>query len=121
MKTDDMAKAVQSILAEYEGVTVDAMKRSVDKAAKEAVKKLKANSPKRSGRYAAGWAQKKDVQRNRFSYGKIVYNEKYYRITHLLEKGHRKVNGGFVSARPHIAKVEAEAIETLVEGIKNDA
>lgn len=50
-----------------------------------------------------------------------MLNKKRYYITHLLEKGHRKANGGYVAARPHIAKVEAEAIDTLVEGIKNDS
>lgn len=121
MKTDDMATAINKILTEYEGATVKSMKRAVDKAAKEAVKKLRADSPVRTGKYSSGWESKKTAQTNKWAYEKVVLNKKRYYITHLLEKGHRKANGGYVAARPHIAKVEAEAIDTLVEGIKNDS
>ena len=44
MKTtvDDLSKAIQKTLAEYEGVTIESMKAAVDKASKEAVRELKA-------------------------------------------------------------------------------
>ena len=110
IKADQLAKEVAKVLDEYQDATIDVMKKAVDKASKEAVDSLKSDSPKRTGAYAKDWASKK-----------VVYNKKHYRLTHLLEKGHRKVNGGFVAARPHIAKVEQEAIDTLVKEIKDDA
>ena len=121
IKADQLAQEIVKILDDYRDTTIDKMKESVDKAAKQAVNELKTSSPKRTGAYAKDWAAKKDRKANKWAYGKVVYNKKHYRLTHLLEKGHRKVNGGIVAARPHIAKVEEKAINTLVEGIKDDS
>ena len=124
MKTnvDGLAQAIQKTLAEYEGVTVDGMKAAVDKVSKKAVRELKSSSPKRSGAYAQSWAAKKTKQANKWAYEKTVYNKEHYRLTHLLEKGHRVVgakNGRtWVSARPHIEAVERKAVESLVREIK---
>ena len=121
IKADQLAQEIMKTLDDYRDTTVDKMKEAVDKAAKQAVNELKTSSPKRTGAYAKDWAAKKDRKANKWAYGKVVYNKKHYRLTHLLEKGHRKVNGGMVAARPHIAKVEEKAINTLVEGIKDDS
>lgn len=121
IKADQLAQEIVKILDDYRDTTVDKMKEAVDKAAKQAVNELKTSSPKRTGAYAKDWAAKKDRKANKWAYGKVVYNKKHYRLTHLLEKGHRKVNGGMVAARPHIAKAEEKAINTLVEGIKDDS
>lgn len=121
IKADQLAQEIVKILDDYRDTTIDKMKEAVDIAAKQAVNELKTSSPKRTGAYAKDWAAKKDRKANKWAYGKVVYNKKHYRLTHLLEKGHRKVNGGMVAARPHIAKVEEKAINTLVEGIKDDS
>lgn len=124
MKTtvEDLSKAIQKTLAEYEGVTVDSMKAAVDKASKEAVRELKGSSPKRTGEYAKSWAAKKARLTNKWAYQKTVYNKEHYRLTHLLEKGHKVVgakNGRtWVDARPHIEKVEQKAVETLLNEMK---
>lgn len=119
---DGLAKAIQKTLAEYEGVTIDSMKAAVDKASKEAVRELKSSSPNRTGAYAKSWAAKKARLTNKWAYQKTVYNKEHYRLTHLLEKGHKVVgakNGRtWVDARPHIEKVEQKAVETLVNEMK---
>ena len=122
IKADELAAKLTEILNQYQDATTENMKQAVDKVAKKVEKKLHSDSPKRTGAYARSWAVKKDPSVKQWSYTKIVYaKDPHYRLTHLLEKGHRKVNGGFVAARPHIAKVEQEAIEELVKEIKNDA
>lgn len=118
IKADDLAKTVSQVLKEYEGATIETMKKAVDRTSKQAVRDLKASSPKRTGAYSRDWASKKRKTTNEWAYAKTVYNKKHYRLTHLLEKGHRKVNGGMVAARPHIAKVEQEAVNELYRGIK---
>lgn len=119
---DGLAKAIQKTLAEYEGVTVESMKAAVDKASKESVRELKSSSPNRTGAYAKSWAAKKARLTNKWAYQKTVYNKEHYRLTHLLEKGHKVVgakNGRtWVDARPHIEKVEQKAVETLVNEMK---
>ena len=120
IKADELANTIAKTLEEYKGATVETMKKAVDKAAKQAVSDLKATSPVQTGAYAKDWAAKNDRKANKWAYAKVVYNKKHYRLTHLLEKGHRKVNGGMVAARPHIAKVEEEAIDELVKEIKDN-
>lgn len=119
---DGLAKAIQKTLAEYEGVTVDNMKAAVDKVSKEAVRELKASSPRRSGAYAKSWAAKKARLTNKWAYQKTVYNKDHYRLTHLLEKGHKVVgakNGRTrVDPIPHIETVEKKAVNDLVREMK---
>lgn len=119
---DGLAKAIQKTLAEYEGVTVDGMKAAVDKVSKEAVRELKGSSPRRSGAYAKSWTSKKTKLTNKWAYEKTVYNKDHYRLTHLLEKGHKVVgakNGRTrVGPIPHIEKVEKKAVENLVREMK---
>ena len=119
VKSDEMAAAITKVLSEYEGATIENIKNAVDKASKKAVDQLNTTSPKRTGAYAKDWASKSDKQKNKWAYAKTVYNKKHYRLTHLLEKGHRKVGGGFVAARPHIYDAEQEAIEELYKDIKD--
>ena len=55
----------------------------------------------------------------------IYVKEPDYRLTHLLEKGHKSRNGGMVKARKHIAPVEQwvqEEFEKRVrEAVQNDS
>lgn len=125
LSVDQLAKAVNDIMAEYAGLVTETLEEAVDITAKETVKELKATSPKASGAYAKAWAQKKVPQSGSSSYGRVAYvKAPHYRLTHLLEYGHAKVNGGRVAARPHIAEAEQKAIANfearLREGLNND-
>lgn len=97
---EQLAEILDEIAAEVDEDSQD----EFQKGAQEAVLLLKSKSPKRHGDYAAGWALK-PVQAGAVK-GYIVYNADHYQLTHLLEKGHAKVNGGRVRAIPHIRPVE---------------
>lgn len=121
INADGLAQEVLKALEEYQGTSFQTLKSAVDATAKMTVKKLNRTSPKRTGKYAKDWAQKEDKKNSRgLSYTRIVYNRKHYRITHLLEFGHKKVNGGRVAARPHIADAEREAVDELVKNLKEN-
>jgi hypothetical protein len=91
------------------------------KIAKDGVKVLKSSSPKSKrasanrGRYAKGWSVKKEVKRGEVHC--IIHNRTDYQLTHLLEKGHLKRNGGFVKPITHIKPVEEQCISEYVKNV----
>lgn len=120
IRADELAQAIVKELSEFENATEETVKAAVDKAAKNAVSALKTDSPKRTGKYAASWADKVDKSKKARVYTRIVYSkDPHYRLTHLLEKGHKARNGRFVSARVHISPIEKNAIEDVIQGIKD--
>ena len=118
IKSDQITESISRTLSEYAGATIDALEKAVDKASKDSVERLKRDSPVRTGAYAKSWTSKKTKQKNKWAYGKIVYNAKWYRLTHLLEYGHRKAGGGRVAARPHIEKVERDVVDEFIREVK---
>ena len=111
----DLAKAIGDVLYEYSDEVVKATNEALKETAKEAVDELKTagDFKNKSGDYRKGWSVKTEsatlgIQKQ------IVHNKKHYRLTHLLEYGHAKPNGGRVKAFPHIATVE-ESLADKVE------
>lgn len=120
IRADELAQAIVKEISEFENATEEMVKAAVDKAAKNAVSALKTDSPKRTGKYAASWADKVDKSKKARVYTRIVYSkDPHYRLTHLLEKGHKARNGRFVSARVHISPIEKNAIDDVIQGIKD--
>lgn len=110
IKINDLSKEIAKALQIYTNEVTEGMEQAKEEVANDAIQELKANSPrspKRAKKYANGWRKKK--------VGKalVIYNRKY-QLTHLLEKGHAKVNGGRVRAIPHIGPVEEKAIKAYV-------
>lgn len=110
---NDLAAEINRTLRNYAHGVGEDIEKVAEKVAKEGAQQLKLRSPRRpsGGDYAKGWRAKK--------VGKswIVHNVKY-QLTHLLEKGHAKVNGGRVDPRVHIAPVEDEMINEFVQGVE---
>lgn len=104
---DELAKYTQAEV-------MQATETAAKKTAQDAVKALKAKSPRSKGhtRYASKWKAKKE------DHGYIIYNE-LPGLTHLLEKGHDIVRNGAkvgrAKAYPHIAPVEQTANEEFVK------
>ena len=117
--SDQMAEILNEYVEEVVQVTND----SIDKTAKESVKKLKSSSPSQSGDYAKGWTLKKEKGPK----GVItvtVHNKTQYQLTHLLENGHviRNSKGeyGRAPAIKHIAPVEEWACDELTAEIERE-
>lgn len=117
IKIDSLANAIAGALEEYSQDVTDAVKASVRDAAKACVAELKTASPSLTGSYANGWRAKvayEDLTDIRMQ----VHNATDYQITHLLEDGHAKVNGGRVPAYPHIGAAADNASELLEKDVK---
>lgn len=116
-----VGKQLDQILDEYGEQLSDAVEKVTNEIATETVKELRSNSPKApgGGAYARSWRQKKAGK------GRIVYNAKHYRLTHLLENGHIIANqygstNGRVEAKPHIKPVEEKMSEKYVKEITKE-
>lgn len=114
-KIKGISNEFSKILSEYKEEVLEGMANVREEVAKETVKELKSTSPKKKGvgggKYAKGWK----VSNVR---GKIVIHNKKYQLTHLLEYGHAKVNGGRVAPRVHIRPAEEKAIKSYITGVE---
>lgn len=123
IKPSQFEKTLMAILEEYKGVTQEVVDEAVAEASEELVKELKATAPKESGDYAKEFTQSATPSLNKDKSEHIVYNKKHYRLTHLLEYGHAKLNGGRTEAQPHFGPAEEKAIKSyekkLKEGLEN--
>ena len=102
-----LKKDINAILKSYELTVMDATTDAVRSVAKEASKRLRADSPKRSGGggYAKGWSYKMDVKR--LTVEAVVYGRgRTGSISHVLENGHANRGGGRTRPVTHIAPVE---------------
>jgi hypothetical protein len=104
----DIARALQTYTTEVE----EGLEQAKEDVAKQTVKQLKQTSPVLTGDYRKGWRTKK------VGTAQVIHNATDYQLTHLLEHGHAKVNGGRVAARPHIEEAEAEAITEYADRVE---
>lgn len=126
VKVDDLAKAIEQSLKDFEGVTEEACNDGVLDTAQEAVKELHLAHPSGTpvvqswAAYNKGWTI--DLKKKKKSVMSIIHNKTKYRLAHLLEKGHALKNGGRVvgqtKAYPHIAPIAEKAEKELLENIK---
>lgn len=107
---DSLAETVIKALNEYKDIAEGDFEEVAKSVAKEGAKKLKATSPRgsgkgRKGHYANGWGvtyERKGNGKFRFT----VHNKKKPGLAHLLEYGHQLRQGGKAKAIVHIKPVE---------------
>lgn len=123
IRVDELVDAVMRELDDFGGyVTNTAIRNTVKRTSEEAVKELHSTSPRRTGEYAASWSAEPSGRPKAEQYSEIVYSEDpHYRVTHLLEKGHRKRGGhGRVAAIPHIGPVEEGLGEKIEKFLREE-
>ena len=125
VSTKQLSAEILKELSNYTDDVSEAVYESVGEIAKGAKKKLRAIKSVQGSRvwdeYPAGWTIKSVKGRN-FREEK-VWNEKHYRLTHLLENGHVIKNGtgrtyGNTRKFEHIGPVNDEAQQKLLEAVK---
>lgn len=111
---------VNKILEEYVDDIQEVITDSSNIVAEEGKNKLKNEKGTyqvRTGRYNKGWKVKK-VKGDRYV-SNTIYNATEYRLTHLLENGHAKRNGGRTRAFKHIAPVDEYCVKTFEKEVEN--
>ena len=105
VSVDGLADAIMRNLQAYTDEVTAGIKKAEDVTAKECKENLEADSPDgATHKYKKGW--KVTVTSNTPLEKHTVIHNKEYRLTHLLENGHEKRNGGRTRAFPHIKKNE---------------
>ena len=117
IKVDQLAATVMKELEDYADLATTDMKAAVRKAGNTVRNEIKSGAPSRTGKYAASWTVKTELETSQ-SLELVVHSRNRYQLAHLLEFGHAKRGGGRVAARPHIAAAEQKGIEELEHAIE---
>lgn len=108
--------AVTTILDDFETDCYQAVYLAIKETAEEVVQMLKSAGDFRGNKYRKSW--KADVTQRRLYTSAVVHNVKHYRLTHLLEFGHAKQNGGRVRAFPHIEPINEKTGEMFEDKLR---
>ena len=115
---DRLAREITEALAAYSDEVVEKIDTSSLRIGKEAVKRLKRTSPKRYGEYAKSWKMTSENYYGEPAKRTVHLKPPHYALAHLLEKGHAKVGGGRVEAKPHIRQAEQEVIQQFTREVE---
>lgn len=109
---------MKDVLGVFTDEVLHDVESAVDEVGEEAAARLKQANKGRTTwkKYPRGW--KSTVRKRRLTHEAIIHNATDYRLTHLLEFGHAKRNGGRTKAYPHIADVADWADEELQRRIE---
>ena len=112
----NLSLAMKDILTDYTDDVVKVVAEVIGEVAEEAAEELHTAGSFNGKKYRRSWTS--EVESKRSYDSAIVYNKKHYRLTHLLEYGHAKANGGRTRAFEHIAPVNEKAQEKAIKRIK---
>ena len=114
----DLSEQILAAMQQYTGIVSDTVDQIMNDVGKQAKQRVKSASPKRTGAYKRGWKVTAERQNGVIS---VTVHNKNFRITHLLEDGHKTRNGkGRVAAQPHIRQVEDWAEQEVMNRIEKE-
>lgn len=115
IKPEQLTQEIGEILQTFNHKVQTVVDEAAVEVGKAGAADLRRISPRRSGRYAKTWTWKKTKKGTVY-----IHNDKNYRLTHLLEKGHITVkksgkygNKSRTAAIPHISTIENEVAENF--------
>lgn len=119
MSKKDFSVQISEILDKYEEEVKRTANEVFNEVSKETAQRLKATSPRQSGRYARGW---KVTVKPFHEVNEYVVHNTRYQLTHLLENGHviRNQYGTYGRTRPqkHIEPAEQWAQQEATRRIE---
>jgi hypothetical protein len=119
VRADKFSEEMSKLLAEYGEQVTEAMKEAVPMVAKKATEEVRSHAPTgHRGKYKKAIQTKKTDETNTSIKYVIWAGPTEFRLSHLLENGHAKINGkGRTKAIPHFKYGETYAKENLIPEI----
>lgn len=117
VQVDQLANEILKTLADFHDMTNKELKSIAEETSEEVKNEISNTSPVgATKKYSRSWRIKK-LRENANSILFVVHSRRY-QLTHLLEFGHAKRNGGRTRAIPHIAPAEQKGIESFEKKLK---
>ena len=113
---DQLADTIAEAVKAYTDDVTAGIEKAVDETAIKILQEVKAAAPSPHGNYRSGFKKNNLSTPNNRKYA--VWNAKFYRLVHLLEKGHAKRGGGRTRAFPHMGPAERTNCAALEDKVK---
>lgn len=109
-------KTLSQILREYADEVTEDTKEVIDEVTKEAKKIVKKHAPVKTGKYKRS-IKSKVAYESLTEKRNVIFSKGYGNLTHLLENGHAKINGGRTESIPHFSYGQDYIEENLLKNI----
>lgn len=119
IKASDLQAAVSQILEDFADDVTRITKKDVDEVTTAALKEVKSHAPVNTGAYKKS-LKKTTAYESTTEKRNVIYSKGQSGLTHLLENGHAKQNGGRTRAFPHFKYGQDLIDEQLLKKIKDD-
>lgn len=119
IKASDLQAAVSQILKDFADDVTRITKKDVDEVTTAALKEVKSHAPVKTGKYKRS-LKTKTAYESTTEKRNVIYSNGQSGLTHLLENGHAKQNGGRTRAFPHFKYGQDLIDEQLLKKIKDD-
>lgn len=120
--SNDITRQLLEAMAQYTDEVKEEVDQIIKDVAKEAKSDVRSGAPVRTGAYRKSWAVNFDKKKSGNAGFTVYAKAPHYRLTHLLEDGHKTKSGGKTKAQPHIRQVQEwadkEALRRIEEAIK---
>lgn len=119
IKASDLQAAVSQILEDFADDVARITKKDIDEVTTAALKEVKSHAPVKTGKYKRS-LKTKTAYESTTEKRNVIYSNGQSGLTHLLENGHAKQNGGRTRAFPHFKYGQDLIDEQLLKKIKDD-
>lgn len=121
MTADEFAAELEQSLGAYNKDVNDALDRAGERCGKDTNSVIKKHCKFKGDKYIRAFRLERVKDSSLTSHWRWYVKAPYYRLTHLLENGHAKRNGGGrTTAYPHISHGEEFARENYEEYAKEE-
>lgn len=118
VSVDQLSEEVRTTLDNYNKVVIEGTKKKAKECMDRLVKETKATAPKRRPRYVNQISSKQTRNDNFGAEYTWYVKGSEYRLSHLLENGHAKKNGGRVAGTNFIKNASDPILDEYVTAVE---